>query len=147
MNNKTTIPTLVLLMAFSLAAPGADIYKSVGEDGVTEFSDRPSSNADKIEVNPNVVQTNPVRARAPAASKADAAPAAEPVPAEAQNRERREQKVTAARATSRKARAEDAERARRANQELRRTSDPVNRDLAIDPNPGRALRNEARNAP
>lgn len=54
-----------VLLACCLAAPGfaEDIYKRVDADGNLEFSDRPSPDADRIEVQPNVIETNPVTRR------------------------------------------------------------------------------------
>jgi hypothetical protein len=51
---------MVLAMAaVSFAAGAQEIYKTVNEDGVVEYSDTPSPKAEVIEVNPNVVETNP----------------------------------------------------------------------------------------
>jgi hypothetical protein len=51
---------MVLAMtAVSFTAGAQEIYKTINEDGVVEYSDTPSPKAEVIEVNPNVVETNP----------------------------------------------------------------------------------------
>ncbi len=57
---------MVLAMAtVSFAAIAQEIYKTVNEDGVVEYSDTPSPQAQEIEVHPNVVETNPIKFVAP----------------------------------------------------------------------------------
>ncbi len=71
MSKPNLILAFVLFLTCSFTAAASDIYKRVNEDGVVEYSDRPSSDgdkADKIEVRPNVVVTNPVTRSTPAAS-------------------------------------------------------------------------------
>ena len=55
----------LMLPAFALATSSvaSEIYKRVNEDGVVEYSDIPSDDADRVEVVPNVVETNPVQRR------------------------------------------------------------------------------------
>jgi hypothetical protein len=57
---------VLALTAVSVTAGAQEIYKTVNEDGVVEYSDTPSPQAQEIEVDPNVVETNPVKFVAPA---------------------------------------------------------------------------------
>lgn len=43
----------------SVTATADDVYKSVGPDGVVEYSDTPQPDSQKIEVNPNVIEVTP----------------------------------------------------------------------------------------
>jgi hypothetical protein len=66
---------MVLVMAtVSFAAGAQEIYKTVNEDGVVEYSDTPSPQAQEIEVKPNVVETNPEKYVAPAPEAPPAKP-------------------------------------------------------------------------
>lgn len=141
MRKQQLVPALVLMLAVSLTAGASEVYKRVNEDGVVEFSDTPYPDADKIEVKPNVVETNPVQYQAPTASNADAGRTNEPA-----SSDQRSSNANAeyARTTSRREQEEAAKS--RENRESRKQPQPeseVNREAAVDPNPGRALRNAA----
>ena len=71
---------VLALTAVSVTAGAQEIYKTVNEDGVVEYSDTPSPQAQEIEVDPNVVETNPVKfvAPAPEAPQAKREESAEP---------------------------------------------------------------------
>jgi len=73
MKSRQRLLGLALILALSFTATAQQVYKRVNEDGTIEFSDTPSPDADKIEVKPNVVETNPIQPEA-------AAPEAEPAP-------------------------------------------------------------------
>ena len=55
--------TALTIAAFSVTAGAqeTEIYKSVSEDGVVEYSDMPSEDAQAIHVDPNVVEVSPER--------------------------------------------------------------------------------------
>jgi hypothetical protein len=74
---------MVLAMAaVSFTAGAQEVYKSVGENGVIEFSDTPTPEAQVIEVDPNVVDVTPVKSvdRSREASATAPEVAAEPGP-------------------------------------------------------------------
>jgi len=127
MNMQKLILIFVLLLACSLTAAASDVYKRVNEDGVIEFSDRPSPDAQKIEVKPNVVETNPVTRPTPAASSTDTK--ATEVSSGRQSSANNESVLTR----------NQRERAAR-----KRTRGENNQELVADPDPGRANRNAAR---
>ena len=141
MNNKRLSLLCLLLLAPGLQAVASDIYKRVNEDGVIEFSDRPMADADRVEVNPNVVATNPVqrpaRPAAPPASSAAEASTAAP-----RSRARVADDQTYYMNQNRRDRAVRNEA--RERREQRSTRQKRDDEVATDPNPGRALRNAAR---
>jgi len=120
MNKQKLILSFVLILACSLTAAASDVYKRVNEDGVIEFSDRPSPDADKIEVKPNVVETNPITRRKPAASSSDT-------------------KATAASSSQQSSKKNQQKQAAR-----EQNREENNSELVADPDPGRANRNAAR---
>jgi len=115
MNNLQRLLGLATLLAFSFTAVAQQVYKRVNEDGTIEFSDTPSSDADKIDVQPNVIETNPIQPQAHEASTEKPEPAPEPA-AEPEPVEPVEQVWL---------------------------EEEAYRDAAIDPKPGRALRDAA----
>lgn len=127
-----------LVMVMSLGAAAGEIYMRVNEEGVTEYSDTPFPGATAVRVRPNVVTTNPLPPRqrnSGADSGADSEPQADA---------RQPARVQADDNTV----YEDAdERAQRDLREQRRTRNPKQDELAADTDPGRALRNAARNTP
>jgi len=144
MNNKRLSLLCLLLLALSLPAAASDIYKRVNEDGVVEFSDRPMADGDRVQVNPNVVATNPVQRPARPAA-APAAPAAQASPMASQSRARVADDQTYYVNQARRDRvARDRTRERREQRSTRQRGD--DNELATDQNPGRALRNAARRA-
>ena len=60
------------MTAVSFTAAAQEVYKSVNEDGVVEYSDTPQPGSQEIVVDPNVVEVEPV-------VSADPAPKAPPV--------------------------------------------------------------------
>jgi len=129
MNKQKLILSFVLILACSLTAAASDVYKRVNEDGLIEFSDRPSPDADKIEVKPNVVETNPVTRPTPATSSAD-------------------KKATGASASSSRQGNANNENVRTKSQRERsareQNREENNLELEADHDPGRANRNAAR---
>jgi len=141
MNTKRLSLACLLMLLLSLPAVASDIYKRVNEDGVTEFSDRPMEDADRVEVNPNVVSTNPVKRPARPAAPA-ASPASQPAPTTAPGRARVADDSSYYVNENRRDRAVRNEaRERREKRNTRRQTDD---EVVTDPNPGRALRNAAR---
>lgn len=73
------------LLAAVIGAPAAaqQVYKRVDEDGTVEFSDTPFPDGEQIEVEPNVIQTNPVEytPRAKPEPEKSETEAAGPIPA------------------------------------------------------------------
>ena len=58
---------MVLIMtAVSFMAGAQEIYKTVNEDGVVEYSDMPTPEAQEVEVKPNVVEVTPAKPADPA---------------------------------------------------------------------------------
>jgi hypothetical protein len=55
-----------VMITVSFTAAAEEVYKSVNEDGVVEYSDVPKQDAQEIEVNPNVVEVTPEKSAAPA---------------------------------------------------------------------------------
>jgi hypothetical protein len=141
MHTRNLILSLSLILACSFSAAAEEVYKRVGPDGMIEFSDRPSSDADKIEVNPNVVQTNPVKPRTPSSSSPSRSESSE-----RQVRAKEGEEADNARASTRR---ESTERARNTDDNPYFVEQPNNREAVVesDPNPGRATRNAVRNAP
>lgn len=113
MKNLQRLLAFATLLAFGFTAVAQQVYKRVNEDGTIEFSDTPSSDADKIDVKPNVVETNPIQPQVHEASakEPEPAPVAEPEPVEPVEQEWLDEEAY--------------------------------RDAAVDPKPGRALRNAA----
>jgi len=70
-----------VMVAVSLTAAAQEVYKSVNEDGVVEYSDMPKQGSQEIEVNPNVVEVTPEKSVAPApeAPPSSREEAAEPI--------------------------------------------------------------------
>ena len=54
------------MISVSFTAAAQEVYKSVNEDGVVEYSDMPKQDAQEIEVHPNVVEVTPEKSAAPA---------------------------------------------------------------------------------
>lgn len=144
MNNQKLLLAFVIMLALSLPAAGQDIYKRVNEDGVTEFSDRPLANGERVAVRPNVVATSPVQRPARPAAAADG-PADEPAAASAPGVMRRDNNTDYVRTRAQRDRATRA--ANEERREQRRSRDDRDNDVGTDPNPGRAIRNAVRNAP
>ena len=127
---KSDYFSLVIILTFSFTAAASDVYKRVNEDGIVEFSDRPTPDADKIDVKPNVVETNPVTRRTPDVSSTDSSSPG----ASASSRQLNSTNNEYVRTTNR--------REREARQENR---EEENRDeIVADPDPGRATRNAVR---
>ncbi len=145
MNNQKLLLAFVIMLAISLPAAGQEIYKRVNEDGVTEFSDRPLANGERVAVQPNVVATSPVQRRARPAAAADGPAADEPAPASAPGVMRRDNNTDFVRTRAQRDRATRA--ANEERREQRRSRDDRDEDVGTDPNPGRAIRNAVRNAP
>ena len=61
MNKQTLMVIFVLALAWGLPAVASDIYKRVNQDGVVEFSDRPSPDATQIQVRDEKVGSGPAR--------------------------------------------------------------------------------------
>ena len=131
MKKQILLLALVLMLACSLTAAASDIYKSVDADGVVEFSDRPSSDAEKIEVQPNVIQTAPVNMPEPVVSSGDNSSAQSP--ATEQSNVDIEDNRTTTRLEREKRAANEAENNRES-------------ELEVDHDPGRANRNAVRRA-
>jgi hypothetical protein len=55
-----------VMIAVSFTAAAQEVYKSVNEEGVVEYSDTPKQDSQEIEVNPNVVEVTPEKSVAPA---------------------------------------------------------------------------------
>ncbi len=144
MNNQKLLLAFVIMLALSLPAAGQEIYKRVNEDGVTEFSDRPLANGERVEVRPNVVATSPVQRPARPAAAADGA-ADEPAAASAPGVMRTDNNTDYVRTRAQRDRATRA--ANEERREQRRSRDERDNDVETDPNPGRAIRNAVRNAP
>jgi hypothetical protein len=70
-----------VMIAVSFTAAAQEVYKSVNEEGVVEYSDMPKQDSQEIEVNPNVVEVTPEKSVAPApeAPPASREETAEPV--------------------------------------------------------------------
>ena len=66
---NSLITGVMISISFTVAAQ--EIYKTVNEDGVVEYSDMPAPEAKEIEVDPNVVSVTP---RKPAAPTSDVSP-------------------------------------------------------------------------
>lgn len=129
MNKQKLILAFVLILTCSLTAVASDIYKSVDANGVVEYSDRPSPDAERIEVKPNVVQTNPVVRRTPAVSSVDTSST----------------ETSSARQSN--AATDDARTTNRREREARaKNQEEDNNELVVDHDPGRATRNAIRNA-
>lgn len=144
MNNQKRMLAFLVLLAASIPAGAGDIYKRVNEDGVTEFSDKPFPGASQVNVNPNVVTTNPVQRRARASTPADAGEPAAPASRRSSVAADTQTTSTVRARPRRAARAEENQRENRRESRNYRS----NRDEATtDPNPGRAIRNAVRNAP
>ena len=131
MKKQILLLALVLMLACSLTAAASDIYKSVDADGVVVFSDRPSSDAEKIEVQPNVIQTAPVNMPEPVVSSDGNNSTQSPA------RQQSNVDIEDNRTTTRRERAERA-----ANEEENKRES----ELEVDPDPGRANRNAVRRA-
>jgi tartrate dehydratase beta subunit/fumarate hydratase class I family protein len=54
-----------VMIVISFTAAAQEIYKTVNEDGVVEYSDMPAPEAKEIEVDPNVVSVTPRKSSAP----------------------------------------------------------------------------------
>jgi len=65
-----TIFLSTLMIANSLAADAEVVYKKDDQQGVIEFSDRPSPDAKAVEVKPNVIEVKPVKSIEPPPSAA-----------------------------------------------------------------------------
>jgi len=143
MNNKRLSLLCLLLLALSLPAAASEIYKRVNEDGVTEFSDRPMADADRVQVNPNVVATNPVK-RPARAAPSPASPAAQVAPAAAQTQTRARIADDESYYVNDNRRNRAVRNEARERREQRSTRQRRDDEVATDPNPGRALRNAAR---
>lgn len=50
-------------------AGAQEIYKTVNEDGVVEYSDMPAPEAQEVEVDPNVVEVTPRKSAGPASDE------------------------------------------------------------------------------
>lgn len=143
MTNKKLMLAIVLLLPVSLPVAAGEIYKRVNEDGVMEFSDKPFPGASQVTVAPNVVSTNPVQRRE---RDTAAEPPQQPAPASrAATPTRSAESTTYVRERNRRA-AEVRQTRRNDEREQRRRASRED-DTATDPNPGRALRNAARNLP
>ena len=117
MKSRQRLLGLALILALSFTATAQQVYKRVNEDGTIEFSDTPSPDADKIDVKPNVVETNPIQPQAREAATTEAEPAPEPVPSDEPETVEPVEQVW--------------------------LEEEAYRDVAVDPKPGRALRKAA----
>jgi hypothetical protein len=81
--NMLSLRNILMVLAVagvSLATSAQEVYKTVNADGVVEYSDSPTPDAQEVEVKPNVVDVTPVPAAAPPreVSSADPETPAEP---------------------------------------------------------------------
>lgn len=56
---------VLALAGVSLTTGAQEVYKSVNADGVVEYSDTPTPDAQEVEVKPNVIEVTPAPATAP----------------------------------------------------------------------------------
>ena len=64
-NYKHQLTVFAAIIAMGLPAGAQEVYKSVDQKGVVEFSDQPSPGAKAVEVKPNVVPVEPVKSSSP----------------------------------------------------------------------------------
>ncbi len=86
MNLIHQILIFAVMISISFTADAEEVYESVDKEGVVEFSDKPSSDAQEIDVKPNVVDVAPVESvepSSPASSTGAAKTAADSVQSEA----------------------------------------------------------------
>lgn len=50
-----------ILITYSFVTGAVEVYEHDGQQGVPEFSDKASSDAKKIEVNPNIIDIEPLK--------------------------------------------------------------------------------------
>lgn len=141
MNEQKLALALIFLLACGLNAGASEIYKRINEDGVVEFSDRPSADGNAVEVRPNVVGTRQVQRPERRSATGEAARSSAPGRSAADPSTTSNRNISTTTRRDRAARANDRERREQ------RSSRDAEEDTATDPNPGRALRNAARNAP
>jgi hypothetical protein len=55
-----------IMISASFVAGAVEVYQQEGQEGVPEFSDKPSLGAKKIEVKPNVIEVEPLKPLEPA---------------------------------------------------------------------------------
>jgi hypothetical protein len=60
MNCSHQIMILVAMITTSFSAAAQEVYESVDQQGVVEFSDQPGAGAREVDVRPNVVDVAPV---------------------------------------------------------------------------------------
>ena len=60
MNCNHRIMIFTAMLTISFAAGAQEVYESVDQQGVVEFSDQPAAGAREVEVSPNVVDVAPV---------------------------------------------------------------------------------------
>ena len=68
MNYRQQIMIFTAIIASSFAAGAQEVYESVDQQGVVEFSDQPGSGAKEIDIRPNVVDVAPVKSVEPSSS-------------------------------------------------------------------------------
>jgi len=68
MNYRQQIMIFTAIIASSFAAGAQEVYESVDQQGVVEFSDQPGSGAKEIDIRPNVVDVAPVKSGEPSSS-------------------------------------------------------------------------------
>ncbi|RKZ44639.1 MAG: hypothetical protein DRQ58_11260 [Gammaproteobacteria bacterium] len=55
-----------IMLGTSFVAAAVEVYQQEGKEGVTEFSDKPSLGAKKVEIKPNVIEVEPLQPLKPA---------------------------------------------------------------------------------
>ena len=55
-----------IMTSTSFAAAAVEVYQQESQEGVPEFSDKPSLGAKKVEVKPNVIEVEPLQPLEPA---------------------------------------------------------------------------------
>ncbi len=71
MNSQRKISAFVLILMISFTVNAEKVYERTNSQGVAEFSDQPTPDAEVVDVNPNVVDVVQPEARAPRPASAE----------------------------------------------------------------------------